>query len=306
MLWRMITIAARQQWNAVVQRGIQRRADRQPGRGMMPVQSGYALPETREFSIAGPGGEYRIFVAVPPAPPPPEGYPVLFLLDANACFGTAVDALRLQAPWPEVSSVRPMVLVGIGYPGDAAFDSRRRSFDLAPAVRNPTWRSRFALGLPWHTSGGADAFLAFLSQTLMGDIARRYPVNLRNCHLCGLSLAGFLALYAMARMPGAFRSYVGVSSALWWDGNRIAGDLETVERQDESAARALVVVGSAEIPDDPAVCEMMCRQSRQAVDILNARGCRAEYLEMQGENHQSCITAAMPAILRFVSAGTTA
>lgn len=301
MLWRMITITARQQWNAVVQRGIQRRADRQPSRGMLPVQIGYALPETREFSIEGPGGEHRIFVAVPPAPPPPEGYPVLFLLDANACFGTAVDALRLQSPWPEVSGVKPMVIVGIGYPGEAAFDSRRRSLDLAPAIRNPTWRSSFVLGPPWNKPGGADAFLAFLSDTLIGDLARRYPVNPGDCHLCGLSLAGFFALYAMTRAPGVFRSHVGVSSALWWDDNRIAGDLERLESRDDPAARVLVVVGSTEIPDNPAVCEMMCQQNRRAVDILKDRGYRADYLELSGENHQSCITAAMPAILRFVS-----
>lgn len=55
------------------------------------------------------------------------------------------------------------------------------------------------------------------------------------------------------------------------------------------------------LPDNPAVCEMMCQQNRRAVDILKDRGYRADYLELSGENHQSCVTAAMPAILRFVS-----
>lgn len=229
---------------------------------------------------------------------------MLFLLDANACFGTAIDALRLQSPWPEVSAVKPMLLVGIGYPGDAAFDAQRRSLDLAPAIQNPTWRSSFVLGPPWHKPGGADAFLAFLSDRLIGLVAQRYPVNARDCHLCGLSLAGFFALYAMAKAPETFRTYVGVSSALWWDDNRIKEDLKCLERKTSHSARALVVVGSTEIPDNPAVCEMMCQQSRQAVDILNDRGYQADYLELAGENHQSCITAAMPAILRFVSRGT--
>ena len=303
MLWRMVKIVARQQWNAVIQRHIQYRAHRRDTE-LRFVAKGYAVPETREFLIEGPGGEYRIFVAVPPAPPPPEGYPVLFLVDGNACFGTVIDAIRLQSPWPDLSGVEPMVVVGVGYPGDAAFNHRRRSFDLAPPLRNPTWRSNFVLGPPWNRPGGADAFLSFLLGSLAAALTGKYPVNPRALNLCGLSLGGFFALYALVRKPDAFRAVVAVSSALWWDENRIADDLRTLEAGNEPESRILVAVGSTEIPGDRNICEMMCRFSREAVEALAERGYKAEYLELEGENHQSCITAAMPAVLRFVSSAT--
>lgn len=300
MFWRMMKIAARQQYNAYLQKRYHHNAERHADNDLTPIAKGYALPETREFSINGPSGDYRIFVAIPPAPPPPEGYPVLFLLDANACFGTALDTLRLQSPWPEVSSVKPVVLVGIGYPGEATFDHQRRSYDFTPVLRNPTWRSNFVLGLPWNKPGGADAFLSFLTRQLTQILAQKYSLNLQNCHLCGLSLGGFFALYALVKAPEAFRSVIGVSSALWWDNNRIIDDLTTLMDQALVVNNALVVVGEAEIPSDPPICQMMRDQSRAAVEALNVKGCNASYLELAGENHQSCIMAAMPAILRYV------
>ncbi len=43
--------------------------------------------------------EYRIYVAWPAEEPPPDGYPVLYILDANAVFGTVVEAIRLRSSY---------------------------------------------------------------------------------------------------------------------------------------------------------------------------------------------------------------
>lgn len=45
-----------------------------------------ALPGTRQIDIAAGGPHrhvHRIMLAVPPAPPPPQGWPVLYLLDGK-------------------------------------------------------------------------------------------------------------------------------------------------------------------------------------------------------------------------------
>ncbi|MBW7460240.1 alpha/beta hydrolase, partial [Paenibacillus sepulcri] len=39
--------------------------------------------------------EYRICVAYPGEEAPPAGFPVIYLLDANAVFGTMVETMRV-------------------------------------------------------------------------------------------------------------------------------------------------------------------------------------------------------------------
>ena len=43
------------------------------------------------------GREYQIFISKPMVEPPPSGYPVIYVLDANSVFGTIVEAIRLQS-----------------------------------------------------------------------------------------------------------------------------------------------------------------------------------------------------------------
>ena len=120
-----------------------------------------ALPGLAAHDLAPRAGgpPWRIFLRIPEGPAPAAGWPALMLLDANAVMGIATDALRVQAAYPAGTGIRQAVLVGIGYPTEAAYDSVRRSWDYSP----PPGR-----GYPPHTpggpevrTGGADAFLAF-------------------------------------------------------------------------------------------------------------------------------------------------
>lgn len=47
----------------------------------------YSIDETKK---------YKIFVYIPNIPVPEDGFPVLYLLDGNANFGSYVEAVRLQ------------------------------------------------------------------------------------------------------------------------------------------------------------------------------------------------------------------
>ena len=105
-----------------------------------------SLPGTTALSLDGPSGAYRIFLSVPAAPPPPEGFPLLILLDANLCFGTVSDLLRQGGFRPGVSRLCPAVVAGI--------DPKRLLTTLVdPVVLGPSMRWRAGIGLCRRRSG---------------------------------------------------------------------------------------------------------------------------------------------------------
>jgi hypothetical protein len=68
-------------------------------------------------------------------------------------------------------------------------------------------------------NGGADAFLAFMVDTLRPEIAARYPpTDGGEQVLFGHSLGGLFAANALLTRPGAFSAFIVSSPSLWWDG----------------------------------------------------------------------------------------
>lgn len=57
--------------------------------------------EVRMMSSRNENRAYQIFISKPSTPPPPAGYPVIYLLDANSVFGTMAEAVRIQGRRPE-------------------------------------------------------------------------------------------------------------------------------------------------------------------------------------------------------------
>ena len=90
--------------------------------------------QQRDLQSARTGHGYRIFMAVPALAPPPEGYPVLYVLDGNAAFPVAAFLARSAASRQEVTGHSPPLVVGIGYPGQQDFDvpARRRDYTVGP------------------------------------------------------------------------------------------------------------------------------------------------------------------------------
>lgn len=181
--------------------------------------AGFALAGTEcvEVSSSVSGREYRIMLASPQTPPPADGYPVIYLLDAEMCFGTAVEAVRWQTKPPK--GYDPAVVVGIGYP--TRLDRVRERFmdyttpaDLAhlPVRGN---------GEPWPPLGGADAFLDFIEQELMPAVEARYPVDRSRQAFIGHSMGGFLVLHALFTRASVFRTYVAGSPSIWWNGHAL-------------------------------------------------------------------------------------
>ncbi|MCS0504915.1 alpha/beta hydrolase [Ancylobacter mangrovi] len=270
------------------------------------------LPDAQWFDLApeGGGAPYRIFLAQPRVVAPAEGFPVVYMLDANAGFATFVEVMRRGAVRPQATGIREAVIVGIGYPeGD---DHRaRRHLDYTAGPSEETSRQGAA-----HPHGGRDAFLAFIERTLKPRIAALAPVEASNATLFGHSLAGWFTLDVMTRDPASFRTHVAVSPSIWWDEARL---LEGLALAQGTALRAALMVGEWEQAlspwqqGRPEAGEMAARRARRAmVDRTRAfAALAAERLGAQaqvsfellaGEDHASVLPSAMARALRFALA----
>ncbi|MFT3762996.1 MAG: alpha/beta hydrolase-fold protein [Pseudoxanthomonas sp.] len=254
--------------------------------------------------------EYRIFVAAPDRPPPAEGYGVLYVLDANAMFLTAVEAVRAFERRPDVPRDIATVVVGIGYPEGSDIHAER-TLDLTPVPAEDPRLRRMA-------GGGADAFLAFVEHDLKPKLDGMFPLDKRKQAIFGHSFAGLFVLHTLVRRPDAFQSRIAASPSLWY------GDGVVKHRLREFAgpqphpgprARLLLTAGEFEQSLSPAMraqpgADRMAERLRERAQVDNAReaaavlgdmpGIEARFDEIAGEDHGSVIPAAIGRAVAFM------
>lgn len=269
------------------------------------------------------GAEFRIFVARPLLPPPPAGYPVIYMLDGNAAFGTMTEAVRLQSARPQATGVEPAVVVGIGYPTDLPLDLERRTFDYTPEVDRTALSPR-PDGSPWPPTGGAAAFLDFIEDELKPMISAELPVDPHRQALFGHSFGGLFTLYALFKKPHAFRAYIAGSPSIWFGDRAILAaerDLPALLRDGAADLRVMIAVGALEQTLSPGEQQAPAgarraawieknrmvdnaRELAERLEGLAPRGVRVAYEEFPGENHVSVIPALISRALRFALATT--
>lgn len=193
--------------------------------------------------------DYRLMVSVPGKPAPPQGYPVVYLIDGNLHFGIAVDTMRIQACWPDV---RDAVIVGIGYPSDRLADALTlRMDDLTTPLREPLASEHWFRLMPpaVHGYGKMDDYLDMLDQEIKPRVADIAPIDPQDQTLMGHSLGGLTTLHALFRRTASFQHFVAIAPSIWWNAREVldheAAFVERV-RRGEVRARALVSVGGLE------------------------------------------------------------
>ena len=238
---------------------------------------------------AASGRVWRIFVQVPDAPAPAGGYPVLYLLDANASFMTAAQIARNTGNRPAGMRRDPLMVVGIGYPVDGSMDqaARKRDYTPPPATEEG--------------SGGAEAFLDFIEHQLQPAVRSAWHVDPARQTLFGHSLGGLLTVHALATRNPLFSRYAAASPSLWWNG---AQELPTIERWIAQGAptasndvRLQLRVGSRERAKrnetDPArAAKAAERRMNEHVETLAERltalkrpQLQVDFKELQGADH---------------------
>jgi predicted alpha/beta superfamily hydrolase len=162
----------------------------------------FKIPDTEVTTLTSKstGKTYRITVYAPPRDPakPASGpYPVIYILDALWHFARVESlhsALVFDQQMPEC------ILVGIDYPAPVpeVFKLRQEDLTLGQAA-DPG------------PSGGAAAFLEFLTTELTPWVESSYSVNPAERILAGHSYAGHFSLYACSAKPGFYRRVLAAS-----------------------------------------------------------------------------------------------
>ena len=271
--------------------------------------------EQRIIKSTATGREYLVMVAWPDQPPPENGYRVLYVLDANAQFFTAMDTVRSYLRRTDVGPEIPTLLVGIGYPPGKNIQAER-TLDLTPVTHEPRAKAQ---------TGGADAFLEFIERDLKPQIAREYKVDPDRQTLMGHSLAGMFTLRALTLKPEAFESFIGMSSSFWFGGHVLSEEIETFARNrkpGDPPVRVLLVVGEYEEALRPGAwshdpkgaaksqADLQRRgqvtRAREAVrQLAAAPGVLVDFTEIPGEDHGSVIPAAIGRGVGFMLFGPT-
>jgi predicted alpha/beta superfamily hydrolase len=154
------------------------------------------------FKLPSPetGTEYWIYEKAPAKAPGP--WPVLLFLDGDDQFAPAVAAYRKL---PAGAGVPPLLLVGVGYGASYGRATNKRGRDYTPAPHSDE-----------PNSGGAGAFLEFLTLTLWPELAQRHPVNPGARGIAGHSLSSLLVLHALFQPRPVFTHFLASAPSIWW------------------------------------------------------------------------------------------
>ncbi len=260
-----------------------------------PAASPYSMPSTQVWDMASDSGEmYRIFVSAPVGGEPPRGgYPVLYVLDGNAYFGAFAQARWVQEYLP----VGKAIIVGVGYPGDKAFDVRRMN-DYTAQLREPPPPETRAYAK--HRSGARQPFLDFMTGRLRAEIAQRFPVNPERQSLFGHSFGGLFALYALYERPQAFQSIIAASPSMEWNAQSILDDeraftAKAAAGQLGQTSRLLLIAGDRDTAGDPESVRLLADR----LERLSGWGLRVRLQRYPHETHASVPGQSVNDALRF-------
>ncbi|ATC62944.1 esterase [Nibricoccus aquaticus] len=151
--------------------------------------------------------DYSIFIEEPSATEPGP-WPAIAFLDGDDQFTAAVSAYHSARKAGELPA--PLLLVGVGYGASYSKPANKRGRDYTQSTHSDE-----------PTSGGAEAFTRFLTNTLWPELARRYPLRDDQRGIAGHSLGSLLVLYTLWRDPPFFTHYLASAPSIWWDDRHI-------------------------------------------------------------------------------------
>jgi predicted alpha/beta superfamily hydrolase len=269
------------------------------------ARQAFTLPNTEQYLLHTPARKqpYQIYVSTPAQEAPPQGFPVIYLLDANALFGTMVEALRVQSRVPEKTGVYPTIVVGIGYPTEAPFDPSRfydftmptpkEVLDALPVRNKNAVRPEV---------GGAEAFRAFIEQELKPRIEHDYPIDTKQQAIFGHSLGGLFVLQTLFTQPHTFQTYVAGSPSVHWNKAKLQEQEEQFAaylEQAQTKHNLLITIGEQEKghPSNMGAnaMELYERLARLPKDKLDVN-----FYEFEGEGHVSVLPALVSRAVRFL------
>lgn len=243
---------------------------------------------------------YRLLVALPDGPPPPEGFAVMYIIDGNLHFAAAYDTLRLQSR----HQVKKAVLVGIGYQtDDQGQQLDLRMNDLTLPTSQADADAMIANGFPKEAldlrPSGMSAFLDTIERDVKPLIAGLTKIDAGNQTLWGHSLGGLTVLHALFTRPTAYQTFAAVSPSIYWANDKVLADEAAFKAKVEAGAvapRLLLMVGGEEAgpikvwPGAPIPQDSMDKMLRFTRMVDGARSLGERLQKIRGPAGYSVVT----------------
>lgn len=227
---------------------------------------------------AADGHDYRVMVAWPEGPPPPQGWPVLWLLDGEDNFAIATMTARRLAGARARSGIEEGVIVAV-----ESGSLPRRILDYTPSV--PGYVIPAGSPASGQQLGGGDAFLAFLRDKVRPEVTRRWKIDAGRETLMGHSFGGLLALHALAN-SGSWSRYVAVSPSLWYGNGLIAREAAAMSA---TSGKSVLMAGG----DREGAPSGSSGSLADVAATLSSHGIGASAVVLAGQSHGSTMMAAM-------------
>ncbi|NQZ30605.1 MAG: alpha/beta hydrolase [Oceanospirillaceae bacterium] len=240
--------------------------------------------------------QYRIYIDVPTSQPPASGFPVLYLLDGDSTFSTAMQINRNKQRRTKITGYQSAIIVGIGYvaTGRDMFAARTLDYTLATGTTTPAG------------AGGAELFLDFLETELKPIIGALQPINPTKQGIFGHSYGGLFALHALFSRPDSFDTYIAASPSIWWQQQAI---LHSISKGYQLEKNLLITAGTAEdkkeqrSPEIMAILALrkMLQPAKDLVAMLNAQphSGKLQFTALIDEDHGSAKYTALSRALDF-------
>jgi predicted alpha/beta superfamily hydrolase len=279
------------------------------------------IDSTRSFDFLSRFNKeaYRVKVYIPRREPPPDGYPVLYVLDGNVLFATFANAVRNES---QAGEIEPAVVVGIeSGPGRHEAD---RTYDFT-ASDLTLHEKEIAVDLgPNPRFGGYARFYQAIQEEIKPAVRRLVHVDDKRSAVFGWSLGGLFVVHTMLTHPAAFHDYVALSPSLWRSNRIIFSEIPGFE-QDVSRSNLklnlFLGVGSLEEQLSPGMDQWRVDQKGLADELAyvrmvsNARDFAAaiepifqqlrlvfKFQVFDGETHNSVPWSSVNPILKFLFA----
>jgi uncharacterized protein len=148
-------------------------------------------------------GEKRIIYIHIPNGDKSKHYPVLYILDGESHFQSAVAITE------QISGIIPeMIVVGI--------PNTNRIRDFSPTHINP---DKLVNAGTAKQTGGGENFMSFFEKELIPYIDTHYPTTSYRI-ISGHSLGGLAVMNAFFNHTNLFNAFIAVDPSIWWDGER--------------------------------------------------------------------------------------
>ncbi|EOH9152632.1 alpha/beta hydrolase, partial [Campylobacter jejuni] len=195
---------------------------------------------------------------------------IIYLLDGNAFFPLFLNLFNTPVK-------ENLLIIGIGYDNNLAFDTQKRTKDYTPTTNLNK------------QGGGSKEFRNFLITQLIPYINKMYPIDFSHQILFGHSFGGLFAIDTLLYDSKIFSHYFIISPSLWWDNSEFLPNIIKLQTCPK------IYIGLGSLETNSSIIKGVTKLNAQKLSekISKETNCKTHFKLFKNETHGSVISKAM-------------